>query len=131
MSMSDLEQFLALPDVENIIEEVFVSERLGKFKVKAMTADEHREYQKQCQGRMKKGGIDFDTTKFNLLLVAGQTVSPNFANAEFLKKSGCTTAMEFIKKKLKAGEIAELATQICAISGFETDITEDIEQAKN
>ena len=39
--MTDLEKFLSLPDVNEITEEVFVSERLGKFKVRAMTADEH------------------------------------------------------------------------------------------
>lgn len=129
--MNDLEQFLSLPDVENIVEEVFVSERLGKFKVKAMTLDEHRDYQNRCKGKVKKGGIDFDSAKFNLLIAAGQTIYPDFSNAEFLKKVGCTTATEFLKKKLKAGEIAELASQIITISGFDDDINEDIEEAKN
>ena len=39
--MDDLQKFLELPDVGDITEEVFVSARLGKFKVRAMTADEH------------------------------------------------------------------------------------------
>lgn len=129
--MDELEQFLNLPDVDNIEEEVFVSQRLGKFKVKAMTADEHGEYQRRCKSRMNKKGMDFDTAKFQLLIVAGQTTHPNFNNAELLKKSGCATAVDFIKKKLKAGEIAELAQQICSISGFDSDINEDVEEAKN
>lgn len=129
--MNELEQFLNLPDVNQIEEEVFVSQRLGKFKVRAMTADEHGEYMKRSRGKMDKKGIDFDSAKFNLLVVAGQTIFPNFANAELLKKAGCSTAAEFIKRKLKAGEIAELSQQICRISGFDTDITEDIEEAKN
>lgn len=129
--MNELEQFLNLPDVDNIEEEVFVSPRLGKFKVKAMTADMHGEYMKRSRGKLDKKGVDFDSAKFNLFVVAGQTIYPNFANAELLKKSGCATAIDFIKRKLKAGEIAELAEQICKISGFNSDINEDVEDAKN
>lgn len=129
--MNDLEKFLALPDVVDITEEVFVSERLGKFKVRAMTADEHGNYQKRAMGKILKSGADFDSGKFNLLVAAGQTIEPDFSNAELLKKAGCATATEFIKRKLKAGEIAELANKICEISGFEADINEDVSEAKN
>ena len=129
--MNKLEDFLSLPDVDTIEEEVFVSERLGKFKVKAMSADEHAEYQARCKGKINKKGMDFDSSKSQLLICAGQTLEPNFNNAEFLKKAGCTTAVELLKKKLKAGEIAELSQEICRISGFETDINEDIQEAKN
>lgn len=127
-----LEDFLAMPDVDNIEEEVFVSKRLGKFKVKAMTADEHAEYVKRAKGKIgKKGEIEFDSGKFNLMIAAGQVISPDFRNAELLKKANCATAAEFIKKKLLAGEIAELSEQICKLSGFDIDINEEIEEAKN
>lgn len=129
--MNSLEDFLALPDVNNIVEEVLVSKRLGKFKVKAMTADEHGEYMNRSRGKVNKKGVDFDSAKFNLLICAGQTISPDFTNAELLQKSGCATPSELIKKKLLAGEIAELANKICEISGFDSDINEDIEEAKN
>ena len=126
-----LEDFLALPDVNDIQEEIFVSKRVGKFKVKAMTADEHQEYMKRSKGKIKKDGTDFDSTKFNLLIVAGQTITPDFSNAELLKKAGCSTAIDFIKKKLLAGEIAEAAERIIEVSGFDNDINEDIDEAKN
>ena len=129
--MNDLERFLDLPDVSTMTEEVYVSERLGKVTVKPMTSEEHGAYQKRAQGKVQKGGIDFDSAKFNLLIVAGQTISPNFADAELLKKSGCATPTEFISRKLKAGEIAELAAQICKISGFDEDINDDVAEAKN
>jgi len=129
--MTDLEKFLELPDVIDITEEVFVSERLGKFKVRAMTAEDHNSYQKRAMGKVGKNGVDFDTGKFNLLVVSGQTVYPDFSNAELLKKANCATATDFIKRKLKAGEIAELAERICEISGFDADINKDVEDAKN
>ena len=129
--MDELEKFLALPDVINITEDVFVSERLGTFKVRAMTADEHGNYQKRAMGKILKTGTDFDSGKFNLLVVAGQTIKPDFSNAELLKKANCSTATEFIKRKLKAGEIAELANKICEISGFDSDMNDEVEEAKN
>ena len=52
--MNDLERFLTLPDVSGIEEEVFVSKRLGKFKVKPMTSDEFGEYQKRSRGKQKR-----------------------------------------------------------------------------
>lgn len=129
--MNELEQFLSLPDVNSIEEEIFVSKRLGKFKVRAMSQEDFKEYQRKAQGKIGKKGIDFDVSKFNLLMVAGQTSYPDFNNAELLKKAGCATATEFITKKLLAGEIAELAKQIQIVSGFDADPNEDIEEAKN
>ena len=129
--MNNLEQFLNLPDIDNITEEVFVSKRLGTFKIKAMTNTDFRNYQKQSQGKIGKKGVEFDATKFNLLMVVGQTVEPDFSNAELLKKAGCTTATDFVTRKLLPGEIAELANQIQIISGFDSDPDTIIEEAKN
>lgn len=129
--MDELKKFLDLPDVSDIVEEVYVSERLGKFKVKAMTANEYGAYQKRAMGKVTKNGTDFDGGKFNLLIAAGQTVYPDFSNAELLKKANCSTATEFISRKLKAGEIAELANKISEISGFDSNINDDVEEAKN
>ena len=36
--------------------------------------------------KINKKGMNFDTSKFQLLICAGQTLEPNFNNAEFLKK---------------------------------------------
>lgn len=127
----NLEEFLVLPDVDGIEEEVYVSKRLGTFKVRAMTQDDFRDYQKQAQGKINKKGVNFDISKFNLLMVAGQTISPDFCNAELLKKANCNTPAELISKKLLAGEIAELAKQIQIISGFDNDPEEDVQEAKN
>lgn len=129
--MKSLDDFLALPDVDNITEVVFVSKRIGTVKVKAMTTEEFTNYQKKARGKIKKDGIDFDSTKFNLSIVAGQTIEPDFNNAELLRKANCATAIDFITKKLLPGEISELATKIQEISGFDVNLTEDIEEAKN
>ena len=129
--MNSLEQFLALPDVDDITEEVHVSDRLGDFVVKAMTPDDFKEYQRKAGAKTTKKGTEFDTTKFFVAMVAGQTVEPDFANAELLKKCNCITPEELVSKKLLMGEITKLASKIQELSGFGTDQAEDIEEAKN
>ena len=129
--MSELEQFLALPDVTDMEETIYVNERVGSFVVKPMTSAQFDEYSKRCRSKVNKKGVDFDGGKFNLLIVAGQVVKPDFNNAELLKKAGCATAAELIQKKLLAGEIAALSEKISEISGFNTDMNDSIQEAKN
>lgn len=130
--MNDLERFLDLPDVSNIEEEIFVSKRIGKVKIKAMSTEAFSEYQRAAgMNKVSKKGVGGDITKLNIEMVAGQVVEPNFANKEFLDKVKCTTATEFVAKKLLVGEVTEIARQIQRISGFDVDINEEIEEAKN
>ena len=129
--MNDLEMFLTLPDVDTIEKEIKVSNRLGTFKIRAMTSEEFSNYQTRCTRKMNKKGVDIDINKLNTLIVAGQVVAPDFSNAEFLKKAGCSTATEFISKKLLIGEITEISKQVQILSGFDVNINEDIEEAKN
>ena len=129
--MTDLENFLALPDVTELTEEIYVNERLGKMVIKPMTQHQFNDYGKRCTSKINKKGADFDSAKFNLLVVAGQTINPDFNNAELLQKAGCATASEFIQRKLLPGEISTIAVKIQSLSGFDNDINEDIEEAKN
>lgn len=127
--MTTLEQFLSLPDIANETETIKLK-RLGELVVKPMTHDQFASYQARAKVKSPKG-LDFDSGKLNLLIVAGQTVKPDFSNADFLAKAGCNTASDFIKRKFKAGEITEIANKITEISGFDVDFNEAVEEAKN
>ena len=59
------------------------------------------------------------------------TIEPNFKDADSIKKAGCQSPEQFLYKSLLAGEIAELAQQISALSGFDADMEEMVEEAKN
>ena len=98
---------------------------------RALTAEEHSEIMKRAKKVNKKGEFEFDNNIFNSLVISATLISPDFSNAEFLKKAKCNTAKEFISKKLLPGEIQELANKIVAFSGFDIDINEDIDEAKN
>ena len=140
--MSVLQDFLAEnADLINEEQEVVVSKRfkdkngnLIKFKVKPVNGEQFTQYQKECTkieiiGRKQKS--TFDSSKFNLTLVKNHCVDPDFKNADFLKKLNVLTPEQAIAKTLLAGEVITLGEKISAISGFDNDINEEIEEAKN
>ena len=131
--MSNLMQFLIDNPVDNLTDEVVVSPRLAKFpfKIKGMTGPEFSEYQKLSTkiGRHKK--VEFDSRLFNELVVLNHTMEPNFRDAESIKKASCQSPEQFLYKSLLAGEIAELSQQISSLSGFDRDMEDTVEEAKN
>ncbi len=131
--MSNLLQFLIENPIDELIAEVIISQRLAgfKFKIKAMSGEEFSEYQKLA---MKIGGskkVEFNTKIFNEQIIINHTIEPNFKDAESIKQAGCQTPEQFLYKSLLAGEISELSQQISELSGFDKDINEAVEEAKN
>ena len=131
--MSALTDFLIENPVDNLISEVIVSTRLAKFpiKIKGMTGPEFSEYQKLSTAIGRHHKIDFNSGRFNELVVLNHTIEPNFRNVDDIKKASCTTPEQYLYRSLLAGEIAELAQQISSLSGFDADLESVIEDAKN
>ena len=131
--MVTIAQFLIDNPIDNIIDEVSISPRFGKlmFKIKPMNGKEYAEYQKRSTNIGRHQKVDFSNQIFNELVVLNHTIEPNFRDAEVIKKAGCKSPEEFLYKSLKAGEIVELADKISAISGFDKDIEEVVDDAKN
>lgn len=131
--MSTLIEFLIENPVDNLTEKVIVSDRLKNFPftVKAMTGPEFQKYQSAAIAIGKKNKVNFDTKKFNELVVLNQVIEPCFRSAENLQKAGCSSPEEFLYKSLLAGEIAELSTKISSLSGFDKDEEQLAEEVKN
>lgn len=131
--MSMLLDFLAENPVDGITSQVVVSQRLAKFPftIKAMSGPEFSNYQKRATKYSKSKKVEFDSKLFNEQVVINHTIEPNFRDAEAIKKAGCLTPEQFLYRSLLAGEIAELAEQISALSGFDTDIETVVDEAKN
>ncbi len=105
-----------------------------KFKIRPMSGEEFGKYQKLCTNIKfagKKKETSFDSGKFNVMCIVNHCVDPNFKEADFLKSLGVQTPEQAVSKVLLAGEIVELGNQISSISGFDLDINEEIENAKN
>ena len=140
--MSLLQDFLAEnQNIDEIKEEVAISPRfkdkdgnLLKFKIRPMSGDEFGMFQKACTKinmNGKKRETSFDSGKYNVMCIVNCCLDPDFRNAEFLKKVGAVTPEQAVSKVLLAGEIVELGNQISSLSGFDIDINEEIEKAKN
>lgn len=126
--MTTLEDFLALPNVSE--ERHTIKIRGFEFIVKPMTTTQFGAYQRKAKSKTDKG-YETDSGKLNLYILEGQIVEPNIRQVDFLSQVGCSTATEFLNKKFKAGEIAELVDQITQISGFDADFEDKVEEAKN
>lgn len=131
--MSQLMDFLIENPVENVTEQVVISMRLKNhpFTIRSMGSSEFFKYQKDATKYKKGKKVDFDSKGFNQTIVINHTVDPNFKDAEFVKKAGCATPEQLIEKVLLSGEVAELAQKITTLSGFEEDLDDLVEEAKN
>lgn len=129
--MSKLSEFLCENIVDGVTDEVTISNRIPfKFKITAMTNTQFNTYRKMAT-RIKGKSATFDTAKLTEQIVINHTVEPNFRNAEDIKKVGATTPEQYLNKVLLAGEVATLSEKIQELSGFDIDLDEAIEEAKN
>ena len=131
--MSKLQQFLLENIVSDLTEQVVLSPRLKEmpFTISAMTGQNFNEYQ-QLATKIRKGKqVDFDAAIFREKVIVNHTLEPSFKDAAFIQKAGCATPEQLIYKVLTAGEIAELSNRISALSGFNVEMDELVDEAKN
>lgn len=132
--MNALQQFLTKNSVDNLTQEVSLNGRLKdfKFKIKAMTGNQYNDYQALCiENPNSPKKRRFNTKKFNELIVVNCVIEPNFKDAEWIKALGVADATQAMYKTLLAGEITQLAEEALRLSGFDRDMDEDMEEAKN
>lgn len=133
--MSSLNAFLNPIQVEN--KEVIVSNRFqedGKpvpFTIRPITQEENKLLIKKFTKRDKKGNETFDRAEYVQSMTASAVVFPDLANAELQKAYGVLGESALLQKMLYVGEYAELARAVQELSGLDSDINEDIEEAKN
>ncbi len=132
--MSSLKAFLNPVQVEN--KEVVVSNRFmeeGKvipFIIRPITQKENEFLIKKYTRKDKKGAENFNRTEYVQALTASAVVFPNLNDAKLQEKYGLGDT-EVLKNMLLVGEYATLASEVQTLSGLDTDINEDIEEAKN
>ena len=135
--MNELQLFLLENPVDVVEEEVVVSQRfknasdeLLKFKIKAIDSETYADYQKACT-IIKKKKAEFNTKKFQEMVVLECTLNPNFKDADMIKKAGCKSPVELLRRSLLAGEVANLFNKIAKLSGFSEDMDDLVEEVKN
>ncbi len=130
--MSTLEDFLEMSDVSEITDtiKVKVGGKVYELKIRALSEEEHSDFQKRALNIGKKGNVQFDKGKYDSLVIPTCIVEPNFRNAEFLQKAKCQTAWDFLTKKFPSGVLVDISAKIQELSGFES-LEEEVENAKN
>ena len=114
-----------------------------EWEIKALSADENDAIKKQCITRKqvpgKRGQFtnEFDNIKYISLLCVNSIVVPDLNNAalqdSWSKKAGfpIMNGGDLLKVMLKSGEYDMLSQKIQEVNGYNDDINEDIEEAKN
>ncbi len=132
--MSSLKAFLNPVQVDN--KEVIVSSRFmedGKvvpFIIRPITQKENEQLIKKYTKKDKKGVENFNRTEYVQALTASAVVFPDLTDAKLQDKYGLGET-ETLKNMLLVGEYATLAQEVQTLSGLDTDVNEDIEEAKN
>ncbi|MDF2586641.1 MAG: phage portal protein [Anaerocolumna sp.] len=132
--MSTLKAFLNPIQVEN--KEVIVSNRFmedGKpvpFIIRPITQKENEQLIKKYTKKDKKGADTFNRTEYVQALTASAVVYPNLSDSKLQDVYGLGET-ETLKNMLLIGEYATLAQAVQKLSGLDTNINEDIEEAKN
>ena len=130
----DLISFLASNPVTELVQEVSIPGRLGKykFKIKPMTQKEYYKYQQICTTIVGKDkGVKFNSGRFSEMVIINHIIEPNFKSTEVLAKLGVQTPEEALEKFFLGGELLELSGKISEVSGFSTTEEELEEEAKN
>ena len=105
------------------------------FELRALTNKEDSDIRKSCQRKVKqKKGVymnETDQEKYLAKFAAACVVFPDLKNAELQKSYGVVGADELVREMLLPGEFAELLTKAQEVNGYDKDMNELVEEAKN
>ncbi len=134
--MASLSAFLHPEKTGN--KEVIVSDRFkenGKvvpFVIRPLTQEENAALLKQYRKVDKNSGTEiFNRIGYNQAMVAAAVVEPDLNSAELQKAWGVLGPERVLTTMLYVGEYSKLMEEVQKLSGLDTDINDEIEEAKN
>lgn len=132
--MTDLNAFLN-PPIDEGIKEVVITKRWKDengnpvpFRIKAVTGEENNAliYKSSKYSKLTKKK-ELDTMEYTNRLIVQATIFPDFNSVEMLERYGAGRDPLLVPgKMLLAGEIERLMREISELSGFDTDIEEEV-----
>ena len=134
--MASLSAFLHPEKTGN--KEVIVSDSFkenGKvvpFVIRPLTQEENAALLKQYRKVDKNSGTEiFNRIGYNQAMVAAAVVEPDLNSAELQKAWGVLGPERVLTTMLYVGEYSKLMEEVQKLSGLDTDINDEIEEAKN
>jgi hypothetical protein len=142
--MSDFSAFLAQnkikhENVKYVASKDFVDKQ-GKpleWELKRIDSDTDESIRRSCMRQIKVVGkanqfrSEMDTTSYITKLTVATIVFPDLNNKELQDSYGVMGADALIKKMLAPGEYADLCAKVSEVNGFDTDMNDMVEEAKN
>lgn len=108
-----------------------------EWEIRAVSSEENERLQRECQKRVPVPGKyqrftwETDASLYLGKLAAACTVFPNLNDAELQNSYGVMGADALLKAMLLPGEYADYALEVQKVNGFDADINELADQAKN
>lgn len=130
--MNALQEFLIESNVEDIKQEIDIGGRLKghALTIRPLNGAQYNELQALCMEQRKGGVKSMNVKKFNEQIILRCLINPNLRDTEMINAANVRTPEEVMYKVFLSGEIAAIAENILAISGF-GNANEDFEEAKN
>lgn len=104
------------------------------WELRALSEAENEALRKSCTRIVKNKRTETEKTDFNLYtgrLVAACVVFPDLGDAALQDSYGVLGADALVKKMLTAGEYAALLEKVQEINGYDKDLGELVDDAKN
>ena len=108
-----------------------------EWEIKAISSREDAALRKASTRQIKvagKGGMfrpELDTNDYIGKLAAACTVYPDLKNVELQNSYGVMGEDELLKEMLSAGEYAEYCNKVSEVNGFDVDLNDVVDEAKN
>lgn len=135
--MNALQQFLLSSDVKGLKKEINLGGRMADhpITIRVLEGDKYNTFQQMCiENPNSAKKRRFNAKKFNELICIECLENPNMRDAEFLnaaREKGIADSTALLYHCFLAGEIAYIAEQALKLSGFDRDVEEEMQEAKN
>ena len=127
---------LIVENEKHVISNRFIDDKGNPipWEIRALSEDENQAIRKSCtkfSGRKGPRTPEIDYDLYLSKITAESVVFPNLKNAELQKSYGVLGANELLKAMLTAGEYANLLEVVQEVNGFNSDMEDLVEEAKN
>lgn len=132
--MNALQQFLLESNVNDLKKTINIGGRMKDYPltIRVITGQQYTDYQQQCiENPNSSKKRRFNTKRFNELICVNSLVDPNLKDPEMLKAAGVNRPEELLYRCFLAGEINTIAEQALIMSGFDSDVEEEMNEVKN
>lgn len=135
--MGQLTDFL-MKDYEqtSVQREVMISPFPFPFVLRSITQEENKELEKSCEKKKfnpktKQTEVETDRNLYVSRLLVTCCVEPNFKDADLQARFGVMGAEALAEKLLTPGQYSNLMFAVQELNGFDDDINDLVEEAKN